>query len=357
MSFDNNLRLIKRMASELPSGQSLIVLYEPDTEAGATDLEAFGITTYQFEEGLSFAFKLLPIIMSSRLVFCDNYYPFLGGLVHSSGLKIIQLWHANGAIKKFGWADPMTAKRSKSDQHRFQSVYNQFDEYVVASKTMGRVFENSYHVPFERMQMLGYPRSDRFFKADWQTHAQSRVYVVAPELKDKRVILYAPTYRDGLAFTPPADLLEAITVDPAAEVVVKLHPLLKNKEAELAAENLKSGSNRIHFYNQLSTSDLLSVTNTLITDYSSVAFDYSLLPNAHSMLFFMFDLAEYQKNPGIQSDLLNWLPSKPILTSAELAAAIKQNAKTDFTNFNQHWNTYNDGQATKRVIDRYIENR
>ncbi|UQS86531.1 CDP-glycerol glycerophosphotransferase family protein [Nicoliella spurrieriana] len=354
MSFENNLRLIKRMASSMPSGQSLIVFYEPDTEASATDLAAFGVSTYQFQDGLSFVFKSLPIIMGARLIFCDNYYAFLGGLIHSAKMRVIQLWHANGAIKKFGWEDSQTKQRSKSDQKRFQLVYNQFDEYVVASKTMGTVFKNSYHVPFDRMQLLGYPRSDRFFKDDWLAHARDRVYAVAPELRDKRVILYAPTYRDGIEFNPPADLAEAITADAQAEVVVKLHPLLKNQEAVIADQNIQSGNSKIHFYNQLSTADLLSVTDTLITDYSSVAFDFTLLPNAHSMLFFMFDLKEYQQKPGIQSDLLNWLPSQPILKTADLAVAIKKNQRTDFTKFNQHWNTYNDGFATKRVIDRYI---
>ncbi|MEJ6400696.1 CDP-glycerol glycerophosphotransferase family protein [Nicoliella lavandulae] len=357
MSFDNNLRLIKRMASALPDDQAMVVLYEPDTEAGATDLAAYGIETIPFENGLNFAFKMIPLIMGAHTVFCDNYYPFLGGLIHSNRLKIIQLWHANGAIKRFGWEDPKTAHRSKSDKRRFQAVYNQFDEYVVASDTMGHVFEHSYHVPFERMQKLGYPRSDRFFKADWIQQAQAHVYAVAPELKDKRVILYAPTYRDGLAFNPPADLSKAITADSEAEVVVKLHPLLKQKEAEIAIAKSHSGNSKIHFYNQLSTTELLSVTDTLVTDYSSVAFDYSLLPNAHSLLFFMFDLDEYKQNTGLQTDLLKWLPSAPILNTKDLASAIKQNAKTDLTKFNQHWNTYNDGFATKRVIERYIENR
>lgn len=109
------------------------------------------------------------------------------------------------------------------------------------------------------------------------------------------------------------------------------------------------------FSNQLSTTDLLAVTDTLVTDYSSVAFDYSLLPNAHSLLFFMFDLDQYKQNPGIQDDLLNWLPTNPITSLDDLRKAISEDKQTDFTNFNHHWNKYNDGFATSRVIDRYIK--
>ncbi|WP_056966831.1 CDP-glycerol glycerophosphotransferase family protein [Apilactobacillus ozensis] len=352
MSFDNNLQLIKKIANNLPKDCNLIVLYKPVTEAAATDLAAYGIETIPFWDGFHFVFKILPIIMTGQLIFCDNYFPFLGGLFHSKKIKIIQLWHANGAIKKFGWEDPTTNLRSKSDKKRFQKVYNSFDDYVVASETMGKVFENSYHVPFYRMKMIGYPRSDRLFHNKWQDLAKRRVYKAAPELKNRRVILYAPTYREDIGFNPPKDLSKVLSSTEDAVVVVKLHPLLKDKEHEL--QRISNNKNMC-FYSQLSTNDLLSVTDTLITDYSSIAFDFALLPNAHSLLFFMFDLDKYKKDPGIQDDMLNWLPSKPIMDTKTLAKAIKSNQKTDFSKFNQKWNTYNDGFAIERLIDKYIK--
>ncbi|AYF92522.1 CDP-glycerol glycerophosphotransferase family protein [Apilactobacillus bombintestini] len=353
MSFDNNLGLIKSMARQMPKNKNLYVYYEPANEAAATDLAAYGIKTVPFKNGLKLVFDLIPKIMASNIVFCDNYFPFLGGIFHPKELKIVQLWHANGAIKKFGWQDASTDKRSVFDKKRFQKVYDSFDEYVVASETMGNVFKNSYHVPFDRMKMIGYPRSDRLFKEKWIKIAKRRVYNFAPQLKNKRVILYAPTYRDdGKSFVPPKGLIESLTVDKNAIVVIKLHPLLRDLEAKLQKE---STSDNVIFCNQLSTTDLLVVTDTLITDYSSVAFDYSLLPNAHSLLFFMFDLDEYKQNPGIQNDLLNWLPTKPITSLEDLQTAIKKDEAVDFSNFNHHWNKYNDGFATSRVIDRYIK--
>lgn len=53
--------------------------------------------------------------------------------------------------------------------------------------------------------------------------------------------------------------------------------------------------------------------------------------------------------------MLNWLPSKPIMDTKTLAKAIKSNQKTDFSKFNQKWNTYNDGFAIERLIDKYIK--
>ncbi|MSE22670.1 CDP-glycerol glycerophosphotransferase family protein, partial [Lactobacillus parabuchneri] len=94
-----------------------------------------------------------------------------GGLVQSKRTKIVQIWHADGAIKKFGWEDPTTESRSRSDKRRFQQVYDHFDEYIVGSKAMGNVFVNSYHENFDRIKLLGYPRSDQYLSAEWQTNA------------------------------------------------------------------------------------------------------------------------------------------------------------------------------------------
>ncbi|WP_252895250.1 CDP-glycerol glycerophosphotransferase family protein [Fructilactobacillus florum] len=68
----------------------------------------------------------------------------------------------------------------------------------------------------------------------------------------------------------------------------------------------------------------------------------------------MYDLEDFKKVPGIQPDFQAWLPTAPITTPQELAVAICQQQSTDFTTFNQMWNTYNDGHVYQRVLDRYV---
>lgn len=349
MSFGNNLKFILALAKSLPAQQQLVVYYRPAVEVAATQLAAYGITVKPFRDNLHFVFEDVPVLMRSHLIFCDNYYAFLGGLKHPRHCRIVQLWHANGAIKRFGWGDPKTKQRSAADQRRFQHVYDHFDDYVVASDAMGTVFQESYRVPRSRMKLLGYPRSDRFFSKTWQAAALARINRLAPGLSDHRVILYAPTYRDSMTFELTPELKQALVADPDAIVVIKLHPLLQKYEQQFSAAT----THQVRFYPQLSTTDLLMVTETLITDYSSIAFDYSLLPNVHSLLFYMADLPEYERNPGIQPHFLQWLPTPPLQTAAALETAILADQKTDYTKFNRHWNTYNDGQATKRVVEYY----
>ncbi|GAY73089.1 CDP-glycerol glycerophosphotransferase family protein [Lentilactobacillus kosonis] len=351
MSFDNNVDFIKKLAANKPKNSRLMVYYRSNTEAAATDLAAYGIITRPFKDNLNFVVSKIPKVMSARLIFCDNYYAFLGGIVKTPKMKVIQLWHANGAIKKFGWEDPTTDERTNSDKKRFQSVYDKFDDYIVSSEAMGNVFQTSYHAKAEQMKLLGYPRSDDLFDEQSNEASRERIYRSAPELKGKRVILYAPTYRDDGTFKLPHGVSNALTSDPDSIVVIKLHPVVQDREDKVREVR----NPRIRFYHQFSTNDLLTVTDTLVTDYSSVVFDFSLLKNAKSVIFFMYDLESYRKNPGIQNDFLDWLPTKPILTVKELAEEVVVDQPSDFRNFNKQWNTYNDGNAANRVIEHYIK--
>ncbi|WP_396442513.1 CDP-glycerol glycerophosphotransferase family protein [Levilactobacillus zymae] len=349
MSFGDNLPFIRAVAQAMKSSQRLTVFYRPQQAAAAAQLAQQGIHVVMFQDNLRFVATGIPRIMRAQTLYCDNYYAFLGGLAHPRGMRIVQLWHAAGAIKSFGWDDPTTAQRSMSDQRRFQAVYDHFDEYVVGAPAMGDVFAHAYRVSPQRMQMLGYPRSDRLRDPDWLAQTRARVARLAPELTGHRVILYAPTYREGVTFTPPRGLAAALTADPTARVVVKLHPVLATQATTLQHQL----GDQVVVAQHLSTTELLTVTETLVTDYSSVAFDYSLLPNAHSLLFYLFDLPTYQQEPGVQADFLNWLPGRALRDSQELAAAIVADQPTDLTQFNQRWNTYNDGLATQRVVARY----
>ncbi|WP_268913310.1 CDP-glycerol glycerophosphotransferase family protein [Lentilactobacillus sp. SPB1-3] len=352
MSFDNNVDFIKKLAAKKPKNSRLLVYYRSNTEAAATDLAAYGIITRPFKDNVSFVLGKIPKVMSARLIFCDNYYAFLGGLVKTPKMKVVQLWHANGAIKKFGWEDPTTNDRTTSDKKRFESVYDKFDDYIVSSESMGQVFERSYHAKANQMKLLGYPRSDELFDDEAIQASRDRIFRSAPELKGKRVILYAPTYREDGNFKLPNGVSNALTSDPNSIVVIKLHPVVQDREDKVREVR----NPRIRFYHQFSTNDLLTVTDTLVTDYSSVVFDFSLLKNAKSVIFFMYDLERYRQDPGIQNDFLDWLPDKPLLTVKELAAAIVADQPSDFQEFNKRWNTFNDGNASDRVIEHYLQN-
>lgn len=356
MSFGNNLEFIYALAKRT----DLLVCYQPQCKLAAQQLAACGIATLQIQDGFGFVFTKLGKIVRARKLFCDNYYAFLGGcLLNHRQTKVIQVWHANGAIKTFGLEEPRTALRSKSDHRRFRKVYDQFDDYVVASKKMGQVFANSYQVSLDKMKVLGYPRSDRLFNTTWQIKTRAKILATYPSLKDKEVILYAPTYREAknnsgtVELNLPADFeLVLKKLKPNQVMIIKLHPHLAN--LALSLKKRYSSYQQVLWLDEFSTEEVLLVAERLVTDYSSVIFDYSLLPNAGQMIFYCYDLDEYAAYEGLQADFSTWVPGPLVKSSTELSRILQTfYQKQAVATFNELWNSQNDGQATRRVLDYY----
>lgn len=363
MSFAGNEHLIKAfadLANQL--GRKFTVLYLPQCQAAAAKLAAKGIQTIEFADGFDFLLHKLQIVMQARLLLCDNYYAFLSGCAFNhQRTHVVQLWHANGAIKTFGWEELTTSQRSAADKRRFQKVYDQFDEYLVGSKKMAQVFAQSYHVPQTRMNVIGYPRTDELFDKNWQMQVSRNIKQKYPDIVGKEIILYTPTYREDKTGKPTMNLPEDFKrfvnqLSDNQRLIIELHPHVKAAEKQLKQQ---LNSDKVIWIDDFSTNDLLLVADRLITDYSSVIFDYSLLPNAKQILFYCYDYDQYAQQVGIQADFKSWIPGKMVMTTAELINEIHQPlAVTDFTQFNQLWNTANDGHATERVLQaelKYIQ--
>ncbi|MDK1724988.1 CDP-glycerol glycerophosphotransferase family protein [Dellaglioa algida] len=359
MSFGGNIDFIQRLNERcLARKQHLIVFYRPSMELEAIEIQKIGIETKMFVENIFFVLNLIPLISKSSLLFVDNYFAFLATMYTKKSTKIVQLWHANGAIKSFGWDEPKTNNRSDSDKKRFQAVYDQFDNFIVGSTKMGAVFEQSYHIDTDRILEIGYPASDKFQNIDWQNKMKNNIFASYPNLKNKKVILYAPTYRENISGDVALELPEDFSniqklLDDETKLIIKLHPHLRDKEIELKSILSKD----IVWVDDYSTGELLTITNCLITDYSSVVFDFSLLPNAEQILFYCFDYQIYKDSIGIQSEFQEWAPGPIVQTMNELVNAYQkvQNSDRQLDTFNLLWNTANDGYATKRVLDYYFK--
>nr|WP_137643225.1 CDP-glycerol glycerophosphotransferase family protein [Lactiplantibacillus modestisalitolerans] len=349
MSFADNGAFVRQLNQRV-NGR-LIVYYLPAAQAQAQALAKAGVTVRPFHDSVHFALKGVPVITRAADVYLDNYYAFTAGLWRHRSQRVIQLWHANGAVKAFGWGDPQTSQRSTTDQRRFQAVYNHITDFVVASPKMAAIFAASYHVPISRMRILGYPRSDRYQQSAWRAQTQAAIYRRYPQLASKQVILYAPTYRAGVALTLPPDFGQ-LRLRPDQCLVVKLHPHLATQARALK----RRYPDLVTLIPEFSTDELLTVTQTLISDYSSVIFDYALLPNCQKMVFYVFDWQSFRQSVGLQPDFEKWAPGPFVRTVTELNQQLAAPSTShQLTSFNQLWNTHNDGQATERTLTYFYQ--
>ncbi|MCI1285967.1 MAG: CDP-glycerol glycerophosphotransferase family protein [Pediococcus pentosaceus] len=352
MSFAGNETFIRELVKQFGSDEVLIV-YKTNVKENVLQLQQGHIIKHAIEFKKFQVTSFVKGIKLARVTLFDNYYPELSAINKTKKDYFIQMWHANGAIKAFGWEDPSTYHRSVEDQQRFQRVYDSFDQIVVGSEKMADVFQQSWHVASDKIDRIGYPRTDKYFEESWIEKARKKIQTKLPELTQKRVILYAPTYRKDVSFSLPDDWRK-IKVPQDAVLIVRLHPHLANVERQIVDASPDRVIMVDHF---ISTQELLCVADTLITDYSSIAFDFSLLDNARSVIFFTYDLEEFERTVGIQASFKAAFLNQMVNTVEQLNDAILfgNSDKNVIHKLNQQWNTLNDGHSSARLIKQVKE--
>lgn len=331
MSFpDNNDLLIEQLAKKY----SVVVYYTDSRNINHSLLNELGIESYSIKS-FSGLMRAVQDVTRSKVTICDNYFPFLGAIKTEDTRFIVQVWHATGAIKCFGLEDRQLVNRSKEDLQRFLDVYDAFDYYVVASKAMADVFKRSYGAHEEQMLYLGFPRTDALFKE-----------IATKKDTSKKTILYLPTYREGQTELPPLDIERMrIALKNEYQLIVKLHPHVSKLVVNQKDDEF------ISWHSDKTTEKLIKEADVLITDYSSVAYDYALIHPNGKLIFYWYDQEEYNQTTGIQKDIEITLPNKICKTQDELIFSILDNSKNELEGFNQIWNTYNDGKSVDRVVE------
>ncbi|QIL45646.1 hypothetical protein G7081_00365 [Vagococcus coleopterorum] len=339
MSFQNNDGGLIRALGESYGKENILICYKKNCQSEANQFSAAGYAIRSLEPSINFFRKTLKEITSAKWIICDNYFPILGGLNLSDETNVIQIWHAVGAVKKFGWDDPATLLRSKGDQERFSEVYKRFDYYVVSSDRMAEVFKASYHATESQMLKFGFPRADELLK--------NRVNHTG-EVNESDQILYAPTYRENnKVIIDTLQTLNEYARYSEEKVTYILHPVTKSELSEL-----KSYDNLIEVsVNDSAYQDIYKQVSYLISDYSSVIFDYALLNPKGKIQFYWPDFDSYNQKTGIQESFKERYMAGAAKTTADLLEALSKKDTIDLDQLNNEWNQYNDGQAITRLVE------
>lgn len=292
-------------------------------------------------------------LATSKVVIVDNYYGFLSAITFRKDVTVFQIWHASGAIKQFGLMDPSTKNRSQKAKDRFQRVYNQFDKIIVGSEAMSTIFQQAFGLPESRMLRTGMPKTDVFFDKEAIDIIQKQMILKFPYLEGKKIILYVPTYRDNELdhFHLALDLVKMNqALSNEYIVLLRLHPAIKNQV------DLNSFDGFVYDFSQYKKlNDLLFITDILITDYSSIPFDFSLLQKP--MIFFPYDLKEYEAARGFWEPYDKMVPG-PIAYSTEEIIEIIQGKKfctSAADRFRMKWNEYSKGHSSEKVASWILE--
>lgn len=201
----------------------------------------------------------------------------------------------------------------------------------------------------------GYPRNDRLHSVPSEEVTKMKQKLGIPS--NKKIILYAPTWRDdkfqddvGYVYTPPfqADYLQEQLSDEYV-LLFRAHYLISKTFDFTTYKDFIYDVSDIDDIN-----DLYLVSDVLVTDYSSVFFDYANL--RRPMLFYMYDMNHYQNDLRGFYLPLDAVPGDIVITEQQLVKKLQDlEAYTEQTarkvaQFSQEYNYLDDGHATDRVI-------
>lgn len=291
-----------------------------------------------------FTFKAAALSRSKYVFLNDNFMP-MASLKFRKDTVITQLWHAEGAFKKFGLSAPLTddiREREKKGAAKLTCV-------VCTSKNVVPIYAEAFGVDAEKVLPLGSPRIDLLLSEKDASELRADFDKKHPECKGKTLILYAPTFRDS----PEKDskLLESIDTEafnlrfPDCRLLTKLHPQINSAKPLDGATDVTKGHN---------IGDLTLICDTVITDYSSVCMDFALL--SKPCIFYAFDLAEYEVERSFYFDYKSYVPG-PVAENFDsllnaLENADEYNEKLEkFVDFNFD---FRDSKNTERIFERII---
>ncbi|PPA70291.1 CDP-glycerol glycerophosphotransferase family protein [Jeotgalibacillus proteolyticus] len=300
-------------------------------------------------------FKKIFHLSTAKIIIVDNYFPFLAATNFKKEVECIQIWHAAGAIKSFGLPANNTHTRTKISIKRFHSVYNRFDKIVIGSDEMGTIFKKAFGLKKDIFLKTGIPRTDLFYLDEKKEQLKSAFLKKYPMAAKKKIILYAPTFRDTESYDYKLDIpyLKKKLGDQYY-LIAKLHPV--TKQTIIAPDEVSDFFKLID--SPYDVNELLQVTDILITDYSSIPFEFCILEKP--MVFFPYDLVEYSAERGLWMDYESFVPG-PVAKDTESLVDRIQNIDKLFDRqavkeFNEIWNKYSKGQSSKDFVD-YIMKR
>lgn len=294
-------------------------------------------------------YRFAKLYATSKVVIVDDFYELTSLVEKKPEVKLVQVWHACGAFKTFGFS-----RLGKPGGPRQTSVnHRMYDRAIVSSRAIRRFYAEGFGIPIENVVATGVPRTDMFFDEDIAKEMRENFYKDFPDWKNKKIIMFAPTFRGngrltGYYPTDRFDLKEvADALGPDYGIIVKMHPFVNNK-----FEIPEGYEDRIIDLSENSElNDLLFVTDILITDYSSAVFEASLLDIP--MVMYAYDLSEYTATRDFYYEYKPSLPGKLAQNQDEVIEAIKnEDFETErIKPFKEKFFDHFDGKSTERVAE------
>ncbi|MCL2736362.1 MAG: CDP-glycerol glycerophosphotransferase family protein [Propionibacteriaceae bacterium] len=252
---------------------------------------------------------------TSKVVVLDAYCPLASILNHRPDLRVVQIWHALGAFKKFGWSivDKSEGWSAQSNipsrtLSRLLRMHTGYTDAVVSYSGAIPHFAEAFHCDPSIIHVGWLPRVELLRDDTRMAALRARIFAAHPELVGKRIALYAPTIRRTAMDASRVVSLVSTIHDNDWNLIVKPHPVRGERPEPL----FPTQSVEVP---EFSAIQLLAVADAVVTDYSAIVYEAYL--RGIPVYFYVHDMEDYEQARGFYTHPREF-PSRVYATAGDL---------------------------------------
>ena len=296
------------------------------------------------------SFRYIYHVLTARIIIYNSavksYLPFRKNQI------IVNTWHGGGAYKKMN-IDVSSYKKNIVSMEVTRKVSAKMVKYVISScEKFTEASSKAWAIPSEKYLSIGMPRNDIFFNL--QDNIAKKVKDQFCIEYEKKIVLYAPTYRGNYRNTDKMSfylnvqyLLQTLNNKFGNDFVLLYRRHFADKNS-LDVQNV----NVISASDYPDMQELLCAADVLITDYSSSVWDFSF--TFKPCFLFTPDLDEFKEKRGVYTPIEEW-PFPFAKTSEQLIANIQNFDQEEYTkaikSHHKALGSYEHGTAAKQFCD------
>ena len=282
-------------------------------------------------------------LATASICIVDTYIIPVSVLKHKKSLKIYQIWHAMGTVKKFGHQtlDKPCGKDKKISE--LMCMHKGYTNIICGSDAIKSALAEAFNYSEDKIISNDLPRIDYLIKE--KENLRKYIYKIYPNLKRKKNILYVPPFRT-YKNTKVMELLENIDLKKY-NFILKSHP----------SEEIILPDKEKYQYDSFSSLQLLTIADYVITDYSTISVESTVLNIP--LYFYVYDYEKYVEENGLNIDIKQEMGRYVFHDAKELVKNIELNSydRKLLKSFRDKYIFNGNGKGTEKMVDFIVKNK
>jgi CDP-ribitol ribitolphosphotransferase len=268
--------------------------------------------------------KFIWAFSKARAVFLVDSFAPINACRPRPGTAVVQLWHGCGAFKRHGYSTQGLAWGPDARLLRLLPMHRNYTHVCASAPDIIPCLAEAYGCDPAIIVPWGVPRTDFYYSSANIEESSEKVLEAFPEIGERKIVLYAPTFRgEDMGAARHDGVLDydglARALDASCALLLKPHPHAARRIPLPPEEECPFVFNAA----ELPTETLLCAADLLITDYSSLIFEYSLL--GRPMLFYPYDLEAYDKERSFYFPYLRFVPGDLVWGTEDIVDGVRRN--------------------------------